>query len=139
WDATYAHDPDNWWAVNPSTSGQKSGCIVDDASRSAYPYPQFDTTAIQYCWETMGGWMLTARLLYHAGYTDIYERGDQGLLRCATFMKDVAGGYPPPYQGMDVPIIQVNKAYGVNYGPLFPDGNGGLGRQFAFADWLSPR
>jgi len=136
WDETYCHDPVNWWAVNPASAGEKSGCIVEDMARSEGPYPKFDETGSQYSWETMGGWMLTARLLYHAGYTDIYARGDKALLRCAQFLKNVAGGYPPPYSGMNVPLTQVNKVYGVNYGPLYGDGTG-LGRMWAYTDWLS--
>ena len=138
WDPTYSHDPDNWFAINPSWSvpSQKSGCIVDDMSRSAGPYPEFDDSGRSYSWETMGGWMITARLLYYAGYTDIYNRGNQALLRCAQFLQ-FAGGYPPQYIGMNVPAWQVNKAYGVSLGPLYGDGTAGIQRQFGYTDWLN--
>ena len=137
WDASYCHDSVNWFTINPASAGAKSGIIVEDLSREtgAYPNIEVDGPGLSYSWETMGGWMLAARIFYYAGYTDIYSRGDQAFLRAAQFLYNLNlhGGYPPEYEACQHTPWMVYKAYG----QLQPSFTSSRGRQYGFADWLN--
>ena len=121
-----------WVPINPANCGGQSGAIVEDISRSAGAYPSVDTTGLTYSWEVLGGATLSSRLLARAGYTDVWQWGDRALLRAATFLQQ-HGGYTPAYRANQYIPYEINRAYGVDLGPIGP---AGYGRQFGFTDWL---
>jgi hypothetical protein len=133
YDPTWAADPSSWTPINPGTTG-KGGAIVEDISRSAGSYPRADETGSTYSWETLGGAMLTARVLKDSGYVDVYAWADKALLRAALFLHRTSG-YPPDFDANQYIPWQVNRAYGVRLGPVA--GTAGYGRQFGYTDWLT--
>lgn len=121
-----------WVPVNPASCEERSGALAEDISRSSGSYPEVDRSGLTYSWETLGGAALSARLLAHASYPDVYEWGDDALLRAAEFLQR-EGGYPPFYAANAYIPWSINRAYGADLGPVKPAGHG---RQFGFTDWL---
>jgi hypothetical protein len=131
-DPTWSCAPDRWVPINPSTCGFRSGALVEDISRSRSPAPHADAKGLTYSWETLGGATLSATLLARLGYPDVWTWGDNALLRAAQFLQR-AQGYPARFSvNQYIPWI-INKAYGVDFGPVNP---AGFGRQFGYTDWL---
>jgi chitodextrinase len=128
-------NPASWVPINPASCGDRGGAIVEDISRSQGDYPGVDDAGLAYSWETLGGATLSAELLSHAGYPDVYQWGDRALLRAAEFLHR-RGGYPAPYSANQYIPWAINNAYGTALGPLNPAGHG---RQFGFTDWLQTR
>jgi hypothetical protein len=131
-DPTWACDPVNWAGINPADCGDRGGAVVEDISRSDGRYPEIDDTGLMYSWESLGAATLSARLLARAGYPDVYEWGDRALLRAAEFLHG-HGGYPPEFVASNHVAWAINRAYGVELGPIGPAAHG---RQFGFTDWL---
>jgi hypothetical protein len=68
-------------AVNGSSCGtDKDGIIVEDASRSAAPYPAWDRAGIDYSFHAYGAQLVAALLLDREGY-DVWNWGDRALKR----------------------------------------------------------
>ncbi len=120
-----------WVPINPAGCGARSGALVEDISRSSGTTA--DRTGLTYSWEALGGATLTARLLQQAGWTDVWQWGDNALLRAAEFLHD-HGGYAPRYRANQYIPHEINTAYGATLGPVAAPGHG---RQFGFTDWLS--
>lgn len=125
--------PEEWVPINPADCGSRSGAVLDDISRSPGEYPRTNETGIMYSWGNLGGSVVTARVLYHAGYRDVYEWGDRALLRAGEFLRR-NGGYPPPFSINQYTPWEINAAYGADLGPLNPAGHG---RAFGYTDWLA--
>ena len=125
-------DPASWVPINPAGCGDKDGAMVEDISRSAGTYPTVDDVGRTYSWEALGGATLSAKLLSRAGYPDVYSWSNKALLRAADFLQR-HGGYAPLYTTNQYIPWSINRAYGVDLGPLNP---AGLGRQYGFTDWL---
>ena len=126
-------DPTLWVPINPAGCGDKDGAMVEDISRSAGAYPTVDDVGRTYSWEALGGATLSAKLLSRAGYPDVYSWSNKALLRAADFLQR-HGGYAPLYTTNQYIPWSINRAYGVDLGPLNP---AGLGRQYGFTDWLT--
>lgn len=132
-DPTWACDPKRWVGVNPPSCGARSGAIVEDISRSAGSYPNIDPVGIMYSWETLGGAVVSAKILSRAGYADVYQWGHKALLRAGQFLYAKSGTVPPYSTNQHVPWA-LNRAYNVNLGPVKP---AGYGRMYGFTDWLA--
>jgi len=125
-------DVDRWVPINPGGCRGRSGAIVEEVSRAAGDYPAVDDVSRGYLWESLGAAALSAELLSRQGYPDVFEWSDQALLRAAEFAQG-NGGYPPPYSVNQYIPWSINKAYGVDLGPVAA---AGFGRQFGYTDWL---
>ncbi|HEX8156190.1 MAG TPA: hypothetical protein VF526_02290 [Solirubrobacteraceae bacterium] len=68
-------------AVNGSSCGSgKDGIIVEDASRSGAPFPNWDRAGIDYSFHAYGAQLVAALLLDRKGY-DVWNWGDRALKR----------------------------------------------------------
>jgi len=68
-------------AVNGSSCGSgKDGIIVEDASRSAAPFPAWGKAGIDYSFHAYGAQLVAALLLDRKGY-DVWNWGDRALKR----------------------------------------------------------
>ena len=133
-DPTWSCGPGKWLPINPASCGALDGAIVEDISRSAGPFPHADQDGLAYSWETLGGLTLAAELLWRDGYSDVWNWGDDAMLRAAQFLHR-NGGYPPPFSTNQYIPWVINRVYDVALGPVEPAGSG---RQFGFTDWLQP-
>lgn len=131
-DPGWSCDAEAWVPINPASCGFRGGALVEDISRSGGVAPETDSVGLTYSWETLGGATLSATLLARGGYPDVWEWGDQALLRATQFLQR-SGGYPPRYSvNQYIPWV-IGRAYAVEFVPEVP---AGLGRQFGFTDWL---
>jgi hypothetical protein len=68
-------------AVNPSSCGTaKDGVIVEDASRSAYAFPRWDKSGIDYSFHAYGAQLVAAIVLHRQGY-DVWNWGNRAFKR----------------------------------------------------------
>lgn len=132
-DPSWSCDPARWQPINPPSCGDRSGAIVEDISRSKGSYPEVNENGRTYSWETLGGATLSAELLSHAGYPDVWTWGDDALLRAAEFLQRF-DGYPPSYSTNQYIPWVINDAYDADLGPVQP---AGYGRQYGYSDWLA--
>ena len=135
-DPTWAcPDVANWTGVGGACAG-KDGAVTEDIARSAGSFPTVDATGKMYSWETIGAWMLTARMLkYGGGYTGVYGWSNSALRRTGLFMEDIAG-YPPQYGDSYWVPWALNKAYGTTF-PTVAAGSVPVARCWGYTDWLN--
>ena len=133
YDPNWSYNPSAFVPINPATAGDKAGACVEDVSRSSGTYPSIDDTGKTYSWEFLGGATLTARVLFHNGFTDAFTRGGNGLLRAGQFLAR-KNGWPPMYSVNQYIPWEIENRYKTNVGN---NAAAGLGRQFGFTDWLT--
>jgi hypothetical protein len=121
----------NWTAINPASCGSKSGIIVEDASRSADPYPNIDDTGRAYALEAAQGLVVQAELLSRAGY-DSWGWSDQAVKRAAFWMNEPSVGALNYHSvGYHIPWL-LNKRYEAS----LPTKTAGFGRVMGWTDWM---
>ncbi len=121
-----------WTAINPADCGPaKDGMIVEDISRSAGAFPDYDETGIAYTSESYQALLFAAILLDRRGY-DPFAWGDQALLRVMRWLE--REGVP---QGTGA-SVERHHTWIVNhfYSEDFPTVPAGMGRTLGFTDWL---
>lgn len=115
-DTWWQADPSNPVAINPpgaTIEGHDvSGALTEEYRRegSGFMWPPGQPT---YPWEALQGAFLMSWLLYRKGYLDVWEWGDQALLRAVQFNYDQAN---LPASGDDLSLVYlINQAYNTNY------------------------
>ncbi len=121
-----------WTAINPADCGAaKDGMIVEDISRSASAFPDYDATGIGYTMEGYQAMLFSAVLLERQGY-DSFGWGDQALRRVMGWL--VREGIP---QGNGTTVERHESWIAQHfYGRDYPTVPASMGRTFGFTDWL---
>jgi len=133
WACNYSATVGGWRPINSGDCGAAmDGIVVEDMSRSAGAYPNYDDTGIGYAFETMAGLHLAALLLDRQGVA-AFSWSDDALKRAMLWL-DGEGQVPGSGSvRQHVPWI-TNHFYGTN----LPTGEARMGRGFGFTDWLYP-
>lgn len=133
-DISYAHQA-QWWAINPSTAGDKNGLLVEDISRSIGSYPTYTADGKMYSWEAINALVLAVSALDRHGYPDALDRSDNALLRATQKMGTMGtGGIPPAFDASNYALYYVSSLFGVTFPAMTEPAK--YGRTYGFTDWL---
>ena len=135
-DPSYACAPggSDWTAVNPADCGAaKDGMIVEDISRSAGAFDDYDETGIAYTMESYQALLMSAILLERQGY-EAFAWGDEALRRVMDWL--TREGIPQG-TGSDTEH-HVSWIPSYFYAEDYETVAAGMGRSLGFTDWLFP-
>lgn len=140
WACNYSDTKNGWRPINSGDCGpEMDGIMVDDISRSAGSYPNWDNKGISYSHGALQGLYLAAVLLERAG-EPAFSWSDQALKRAILWL-DRQGQVPSTndlenHYGHERHLPWIANYY---YNLNLTTQPSHLGRSLAFTDWLFPK
>ena len=119
-------------AVNPSSCGSgKDGIIVEDASRSAAPFPSWGKKGIDYSFHAYGAQLVAALLLDRKGY-DVWNWGNRALKRIMDSLNRL-GAATGNGRSTATHVSWIPRHF---YGASYPTAPARASDTLGFTDWL---